>query len=171
MVVFKILCHPYSLTPTGSDTSCQISMKSISRRLPKHFNPVDLNGKDGLLTPLIKQITEAALGAELDEHLAQDSTPNRKNGSSQKTVKSASGAFKLDTPRDRNGSFDPQTVKKHQTRLTDEMERKIISLFALGNSYQNIREHLVDLYGMEVSNGTTNAITDRLVPDQSLAGA
>lgn len=125
----------------------------------------DLNGKDGLLTPLIKQITEAALGVELDEHLAQNNSPNRKNGTSRKTVKTASGAFELDTPRDRNGSFEPQTVKKHQTRLTDEMERKIISLFALGNSYQNIREHLVDLYGIEISNGTINAITDRLVPE------
>uniref|UniRef100_UPI000485D4AB transposase n=5 Tax=Oceanospirillum maris TaxID=64977 RepID=UPI000485D4AB len=78
-----------------------------------------LNGKDGLLTPLIKQITEAALGAELDEHMAQDDQPNRKNGTSRKTVKTASGSFELDTPRDRNGSFEPQTVKKYQTRLTD----------------------------------------------------
>ncbi len=61
--------------------------------------------------------------------------------------------------------LNPQTVKKYQTRLTDEMERKIISLFALGNSYQNIREHLINLYDLEVSNGTINAIPDRLVPE------
>lgn len=124
-----------------------------------------LNGKDGLLTPLIKQITEAALGAELDEHLTKETSTNRKNGSSKKTVKTSSGEFELETPRDRNGSFEPQTVKKYQTRLTDEMEGKILSLFALGNSYQNIREHLLDLYGMRISNGTINAITERLVPE------
>ena len=125
----------------------------------------DLNGKDGLLTPLIKQITETALKAELDEHLEHDDPSNRRNGKSRKTVKTASGEFELETPRDRNSSFEPQTVKKHQTRLTDEMERKIISLFALGNSYQNIREHIMDMFGMEVSNGTISAITDRLVPE------
>ncbi|OOE52003.1 hypothetical protein BZG12_11150 [Salinivibrio kushneri] len=125
----------------------------------------DLNGKDGLLTPLIKQITEAALAAEMDEHLTKEGQPNRKNGVSQKTIKTASGSFELDTPRDRNGSFEPQTVKKYQTRLTDEMERNIISLFALGNSYKSIREYLLEMYGTEVSNGTINAITDRLVPE------
>ncbi|MBE3879238.1 hypothetical protein HJ161_18810 [Vibrio parahaemolyticus] len=103
--------------------------------------------------------------AEVDEHLAQKEAANRKHGSSRKTVKTSSGPFQLDTPRDRNGSFDPQTVKKYQTRLTDEMERKIISLFALGNRYQNIREHLINLYDLEVSNGTINTITDRLVPE------
>ncbi len=66
----------------------------------------------------------------------------------------ASGSFELETPRDRNGSFEPQTVKKYQTRLTDEMERNIISLFALGNSYQSIREYLLKLYGTEVSKVT-----------------
>lgn len=103
--------------------------------------------------------------AEVDEHLAQKEAANRKHGSSRKTVKTSSSPFQLNTPRDQNGSFEPQTVKKYQTRLTDEMERKIISLFALGNSYQNLREHLINLYDLEVSNGTINAITDRLVPE------
>lgn len=103
--------------------------------------------------------------AEVDEHLAQKEAANRKHGSSRKTVKTSSSPFQLNTPRDRNGSFEPQTVKKYQTRLTDEMERKIISLFALGNSYQNLREHLINLYDLEVSNGTINAITDRLIPE------
>ncbi|WP_139302182.1 IS256 family transposase, partial [Vibrio spartinae] len=118
----------------------------------------------GLLTPLIKQISEAALGAEIEQHLEAE-PDNRKNGKSRKTVKTSSGEFELETPRDRNGSFDPQTVKKHQTRLTDEMECNVLSLFALGNSYQHIREYLLDMYGISVSNGTINAITDRLIPE------
>ena len=143
-----------------SDNKFEIDVEAFAKAL-QSGQPI--NGKDGLLTPLIKQVTEAALAGELDQHLASNATPNRKNGSSRKTIKTSSGQFELDTPRDRNGSFEPQTVKKYQTRLTDEMERKVLSLFALGNSYQNIREHLMDLYGLEVSNGTINAITDRLV--------
>ncbi|ODX19392.1 hypothetical protein EN01_019105 [Vibrio parahaemolyticus] len=140
----------------------EIDVKAFAKALQ---SGQDLNGKNGLLAPLIKQVTEAALEAEVDEHLTQKEAANRKHGSSRKTVKTSSGPFQLDTPRDRNGSFEPQTVKKYQTRLTDEMERKIISLFALGNSYQNISEHLINLYDLEVSNGTINAITDRLVPE------
>ncbi|OZG69892.1 IS256 family transposase [Hahella sp. CCB-MM4] len=125
----------------------------------------DLTGKDGILTPLIKQLTEAAMKAELDQHLSSDDQPNRKNGSSKKTVKSPAGPFELETPRDRAGTFEPQLVKKHQTQLTDELERKIIALFALGNSYQDIRTHIEDLYGIHLSNGTLNAVTDKLLPE------
>jgi len=125
----------------------------------------DLNGKHGILTPLVKQLTEAAMQAELEQHLEADDNPNRKNGTTRKTMKSLSGNFELDTPRDRQGSFEPQLVKKHQTHLTDELERKIIALFALGTSYQDIRMHIEDLYGIHVSNGTLNAVTDKLLPE------
>ncbi len=155
-VVFIFLCHFSNLPQTGNDTTCPTThLKSMSKPSPRQSN-----GKDGLLTPLIKQITEAVLAGELGQYLASDTTSNRKNGSSCKTVKTSSGQFELETPRDRNGTFEPQTVKKYQTLLTDEMEHKTLSLFALGNSYQNIREHLMALYGMDVSNDTINAITD-----------
>jgi putative transposase len=122
----------------------------------------DLTGKDGILTPLIKQLTEAALNAELEGHLATTTATNRKNGKTTKTIKSPVGNFELTTPRDRAGTFEPQLVKKHQTQLTDEMERKIIALFSLGTSYQDIRAHIEDMYGIAVSNGTISAITDKL---------
>jgi len=125
----------------------------------------NLTGKDGILTPLIKQLTEAAMQAELEEHLAEEVAPNRKNGTSPKTVKTLSGSFELETPRDRANTFEPQLVKKNQTQLTDELERKIIALLALGTSYQDIRHHIADLYGISVSNGTINAVTDRLLPE------
>lgn len=125
----------------------------------------DLTGKDGVLTPLIKQLTEAAMQAELESHIDQEDAPNRKNGSTAKTVKSPVGSFELQTPRDRAGTFEPQLVRKHQTHLTDELERKILSLFALGMSYQDIRSNIEDLYGIAVSNGTLNAITDKLLPE------
>lgn len=125
----------------------------------------DLSGKDGILTPLIKQLTEAAMQAELEEHLASEDKPNRKNGRTSKIMKSPAGNFELETPRDRAGTFEPQIVKKHQTHLTDELERKVIALFALGNSYQDIRTHIADMYGMELSNGTISAVTDKLLPE------
>ena len=125
----------------------------------------DLNGKNGILTPLIKQLTEAALKAKLDQHLDSDEQPNRKNGSTTKTVKSTTGSFELDTPRDRAGNFEPQLVKKHQTKLTDELDRKILSMYALGMSYQDIASHVSEMYDLDVSHATISAVTDKLIPE------
>ncbi len=122
-------------------------------------------GKDGILTPLIKQLTEAALKAELELHLEQTPAPNRKNGHTSKTVKAASGSFELATPRDRAGSFEPQLVKKHQTYLSDEIEGKILSMYALGMSYDNIASHIAEIYGLSVSAAAISAITDKLIPE------
>jgi putative transposase len=122
-----------------------------------------LLGKEGILTPLIKNLTEAALEGELDSHLGQESTANRRNGKSQKTIKSLNGNFELRTPRDRDGTFAPQLVKKHQTSLNDEIEQKIIAMYGVGLSYQDISVHLRDLYGLEVSTGTLSAITDKII--------
>lgn len=84
----------------------EIDIQSFAKALQSGQN---LNRKGGLLTPFIKQITETALNAELDEHLTKDDTPNNNNGFTQETVKASSGEFELNTPRDRNGSFEPQT--------------------------------------------------------------
>ncbi|MBB1270995.1 transposase, partial [Shewanella sp. SR44-3] len=100
----------------------------------------NLTGKDSILGPLIKQLTEAALQAELEQHLAHDEQPNRKNGKTAKTIKHPSGSFELDTPRDRNGSFEPQLIKKNQTTLTDEIDRKVLSMFSMGMSYRDINQ-------------------------------
>lgn len=86
--------------------------------------------------PADQALTEAALKAELETHLATEELPNRKNGSTSKTIKSLSGSFELQAPRDHAGTFEPQRVKKHQTHLTDEIEHKVIALFALGTNYR-----------------------------------
>ncbi len=124
-----------------------------------------LTGKDGILTPLIKQLTEAALQAELDHHISTSPEPNRKNGSTPKKMKASSGTFQLDTPRDRAGSFEPQLVKKHQTHLTAEIDHKVLSLFGLGMSYRDIQAHIAEMYGIEVSTGKLNTITDQLLSE------
>jgi len=125
-------------------------------------------GRDGVLTPLIKQLTEAMLEAEIESHLATEKldTPsgNRRNGYTKKTVKAPSGSFEMDTPRDRTGTFEPQVVKKHQTYLSSDIEDKIIGMFALGMCYRDISEHIMDLYGLDVSQATISSVTDKLLP-------
>lgn len=125
-----------------------------------------LTGKDGVFTPLIKEVLEAAMEGELDEHLEQtrDKKHNRRNGRTSKNLKSSLGAFEILTPRDRNGTFEPETIEKRQRFLPGDLEDKIIALYGYGTSYQDIRAHLRDMYGVEVSDGTINKITDRVIP-------
>ena len=126
-----------------------------------------LLGKYGLLTGLVKTLTQVALAGEMEAHLVEESLEqgnNRKNGYGTKTVKTASGSFDLDVPRDRNNSFEPQLIKKRQTVLTDELDNKILALYGLGTSYGDIAVHLEEIYGVEVSPATISAVTDKLVP-------
>jgi putative transposase len=140
----------------NSDFDFQKALKAIQSGKP-------LTGKDGVLTPLIKNLTEAALEGELDSHLGQEIAANRKNGKSKKTIKTLNGSFELDTPRDRAGTFSPQLIKKHQTTISDEIEEKIIALYGLGMSYKDISAHLEDIYGISISKGTLTAITDKII--------
>jgi putative transposase len=122
-----------------------------------------ISGKDGVLAPLIKQLTEAALEAELESHLADDVVPNRKNGKSSKTIKTSEGKIDLDTPRDRAGTFEPQIIQKHQTSVSDEIESKILSMYGRGLSYSDIREHVEEMYGISVSTAAISTITDKII--------
>lgn len=126
-----------------------------------------ITGKDGILTPLIKKIIEASLEAEIENHLESNSNetkPNRRNGHSKKTVNTSSSSFELETPRDRNGSFEPTLVKKRQTILNDSLDNKILALYGLGMSYSDIRAHMEEMYGVELSQGMLSKITDKLIP-------
>ena len=124
-----------------------------------------ITGKDGVLGPLVKQLAEAALEAELDSHLAEELAENRKNGKTRKTVKSTSGNFELETPRDRAGTFEPQLVKKHQRSISDEIETKILSMYGRGMSYADIAGHVEEMYGIGVSAATISTITDKLITE------
>jgi putative transposase len=127
-----------------------------------------LVGKDGVFTPLMKEFLEAALEGEMDSHMAsclEDSeNHNRRNGKSTKTVQSPMGTFELETPRDREGNFEPQIVKKRQTVLNASLDNKILGLYSLGMSYQDIASHLKEMYDFDVSPGTISAVTDKLIP-------
>jgi transposase-like protein len=129
-----------------------------------------LLGAEGAFTPLLKSLLEKALEGELTAHLGKENQAeamqqkNRRNGKQAKTVRSSIGAFELETPRDRNGTFDPQVVKKRQTVLTHELDNKIIRLFGSGMSYSDISKNVKDIYGIEVSDSTIHSVTEQIVP-------
>lgn len=126
----------------------------------------DLFSKGGAFAPLLKDFLEAALQAELDEHLEQeeDSQDNRKNGYSTKLLKTGAGTIELDTPRDRNSDFSPEIVKKRETILANSLESKIIGMYGLGMSFRDISAHIKDMYDTDISASTLSAITDKVIP-------
>ena len=123
-----------------------------------------IGGKDGALSSLIKQLTEAALAGEIDSHLTQDLNKNRKNGYATKTMKSEHVSFDLDVPRDRDGSFEPEIVKKNQRTMTGEIEDKILALYSHWNSYSQITKLIEDIYGVGFSKGAISAVIDKIIP-------
>jgi len=124
----------------------------------------DLNNFSQMLT---KITVEAALNVELDDHLGYSkhepsSSENSRNGSTRKTLRTEDGQFEIDTPRDRNGSFEPQLVKKQQTRFTS-MDDKILSLYAKGMSTREIVETFREMYGADVSASLISKVTDSVI--------
>jgi transposase-like protein len=116
---------------------------------------------------LTKITVEAALNAELDEHLGYDKhqpsvTDNSCNGYSQKILKAEEGRFEVNIPRDRDSSFEPQIVKKHQTRLT-AMDDKIHCLYAKGMTTREIVEAIKDMYGADVSASLISKVADAVI--------
>jgi transposase-like protein len=141
-------------------------------QLPKDFFKQFKNKEEfnDFFQSMFKEGVEAMLQAELDEHLGYEkhsregiNTGNSRNGSSQKTVKSESlGDMVLNIPRDRNSSFEPQLVPKHQ-RMSDKIEETIIGLYARGMTTSDIEEQVKDLYGVEVSTSTVSNVTNRIL--------
>jgi putative transposase len=125
-----------------------------------------LFGKDGAFAPMLKDILESALEAELDEHLdaAQRIKGNRKNGSTSKQLKTSDGTIEIETPRDRQSSFEPEIVRKRETILAESLEEKIIGLYGLGMSLRDISEHISEMYDTDISATTLSAITDKVLP-------
>ncbi|MBL7815341.1 MAG: IS256 family transposase [Saprospiraceae bacterium] len=132
------------------------------------LNGQPLTGKDGVLTPLIKEFLEAALAVELKAHLRaskDDGEENRRNGHMSKEVRSlGGGTFTLETPRDRMGTFEPKIVAKRQVFLGDALEEKILLMYAHGMSYESISNELRQIYGIEVSTGFISEVTDKVIP-------
>jgi Transposase, Mutator family len=130
---------------------------------------VDLVGPDGLLAGLTKQVLEAGLEVEMDEHLGYEkhavegrNLGNSRNGTRSKTVLTEIGPVEVDVPRDRDSSFDPQTVRKGQRRL-DGVDSMVISLTAKGLTTGEVEAHLAEVYSTTISRETISKITDRVL--------
>jgi putative transposase len=141
--------------------------ESLAQIVKGLYQGKPLLGSGGLLTNLVKDLTQMILQCEMDNHLEEDTLEqgnNRRNGIVTKTMKTGAGSFELEVPRDRNSTFEPQLVKKRQTVLNDELDNKILALYGLGTSYDGIASHLQEIYGVEVSAATISGIADKLVP-------
>src|SRR3954467_2858527 len=128
------------------------------------LEPDEITGPGGLLTQLAGRAIQTALGAELTEHLGHPpggvmQGPNVRNGAGRNTVQTALGAVEVGTPRDRDGSFEPQLVAKRQTRLAG-LDDRILGLYAGGMSVRDIDAGLTELYGVEIKRDTISRVTD-----------
>ena len=115
---------------------------------------------------------EGSLKAEFDEKLGYEpydvknkTTDNSRNGHSKKSLRTSMGKVEIDIPRDRNGDFEPQLIRKNQTSISQDMENKIISMYAKGMSTSDIADHIRDIYGLSVSDSTVSRITDKILPE------
>jgi len=148
-----------------------IDNELIDNLLKNYKKPEDLIGENGLLKQLTKQLLERAMAAEMTEHVGYEkhdaignNSGNSRNGKSAKTIKGTFGELALETPRDRNGTFEPQIIEKHQTRFTG-FDKNILSLYARGLSTREIQQHLEEIYGVEVTAGLISSVTDEVLDE------
>lgn len=133
------------------------------------LSPEELSGPGGLLSQLAGRVVEAALEAELTDHLGhppggRPQGPNVRNGTTAKTLQTDLGPVQISTPRDRDGSFEPRLVSKRQTRLAG-LDDKILGLYAGGMTVRDISAHLSELYGTEIGRDSVSRITDAVLED------
>lgn len=131
-------------------------------------NGTPLFGKGGAFHRILEDFLNAALEGEMDSHLSEtksQDTSNRRNGKMRKNVQTEYGPVVVETPRDRAGSFSPETVQKRQTILAEGLSDKIISLYATGQSMKQISDFLEENYGTRISKETISNITDKVWPE------
>jgi putative transposase len=148
-----------------------IDNELIDNLLKDYKKPEDLIGENGLLKQLTKRLLERAMAAEMTEHVGYEkhdpvgnNSGNSRNGKSSKTIKGSFGTMPLEVPRDRNGTFEPQIIEKHQTRFTG-FDENIISLYARGLSTREIQQHLEEIYHVEVSPALISSVTDEVLDE------
>jgi putative transposase len=149
----------------------EIRKELLDELIKDYQKPEDLIGEAGLLKQLTKALMERALSAELTNHLGYEkhdpaghNSGNSRNGTTTKTVTGEFGEITVETPRDRNSSFEPQLLKKHQTRF-EGFDDKILSLYARGMTTREIQGHLQEMYGVEVSPTLISDVTDAVMEE------
>ena len=143
----------------------------IDEILKDYKNPEDIIGEKGLLSELTKRLLERAMAAEMTQHVgyekhdsAGDNSGNSRNGKSKKTLKGTFGTMPIEVPRDRNGTFEPRIIGKHQTRFTG-FDDKIVSLYARGLSTREIQQHIEEIYQVEVSPSLISSVTEEVIDE------
>jgi putative transposase len=149
----------------------EIPDELIDQLLGDYEGPEQLTGADGLINQLRKRLIERAAGAELADHLgyeqgqaAPEAQPNRRNGTSRKTLRTVDGPVEVELPRDRDASFEPRIVPKH-ARSFDGFDDQILALYAGGMTTREIQRHLRELYGVDVSDGLISEVTASITDD------
>jgi putative transposase len=149
----------------------EIPDELIDQLLGEYQGPEQLTGPDGLINQLRKRLIERAAGAELEQHLGYppgqmppEGQPNRRNGVSSKTLRTVDGPVTVELPRDRDASFEPRIVPKH-ARSFDGFDEQILALYAGGMTTRDIQRHLLELYGVGVSDGLISEVTASIQDD------
>ena len=155
------------------DTPQKAALREMMDNYLKGNNVKVQDGTDvnSIMRDMMSIILEGALDQEMDEELGYSKydyrnkeTDNSRNGHSQKTMHTSYGDIEIDIPRDRKGEFEPQIVKKYQNTVTQDMEEKIISMYAKGMTTNDIESHMRELYDIEISDSTISRITDKILP-------
>ncbi|BAK98419.1 putative transposase for insertion sequence element [Oscillibacter valericigenes Sjm18-20] len=141
------------------------------RELLQASNISSMDDIQNLFKETIAEFIENGLDAELDDELGYSKydyknkwTDNSRNGHSNKTLRTSFGDVKVAVPRNRNGEFEPQLLKKNQTSISQDIEEKILSMYAKGMTTSDIESHIRDIYGIEVSDTTVSRVTDKILP-------
>ena len=126
-----------------------------------------LFGESGIFTGLLQRMVNMSLEGELESYLEESPSEknNRKNGFKKKQVRSTGGMLSINTPRDRNGEYEPIMVKNWERELTTGMDEIILSLYARGHSVEDVQQHLRQIYGVDISNSVISTITDKILPE------
>lgn len=149
----------------------EIARRAKIRELLQESNISSMADIQELFKETIAEFIENGLDAELDEELGYSrydyknkDTDNSRNGHSSKTLKTSFGEVDIDVPRDRKGEFDPVILKKSQTSISQDVEEKILSMYAKGMTTSDIETHIRDIYGLQISDTTISRITDKILP-------
>jgi transposase-like protein len=143
----------------------------LIRQLIREYKPQSVADIQAMLKDMFADVLQKSLEAEMDEELGYSKydyrnkeTDNTRNGYSGKTLKTSMGEVELRIPRDRNGDFEPQIIKKRQTTMPNDLEDRIISMYAKGMTTADIEAHMADVYGIEISDTMVSRITDKVLP-------
>ena len=159
----------YKLSP--EERAAEQERKENLRNIMKGFDVKNFEDLKDVFKLMVGEMLEKGLEGELDDELGytkydyhNKDGENSRNGYSKKTLKTSFGETEIKVPRDRDGEFEPQLVKKNQTTLTGDIEEKILSMYAKGMTTSDIETHIQDIYGLECSDSTISRITDKILP-------